>query len=168
MRRHLALVLAAALLLAACKSTSSTASGGATATTVAVTDTRAPGVTPDAIKVGVVYYDVSSLYSVLHINNGDWVKAYNAIFDDINAHGGIHGRKLVPDIIGINPASQTAADAACVKITQDDKSFVAVGFFLNDNVLCYVNTNATATIGGAQTPSRLAQARAPWNTVDAG
>ena len=32
--------------------------------------------------------------------------------------------------------------------------FVAVGFFLADNVLCYVNTNATATIGGAQTPAR--------------
>ena len=27
--------------------------------------------------------------------------------------------------------------------------FVTVGFFLNDNVLCYVNTNETAVIGGA-------------------
>ncbi len=169
MRRYLALALAAALLLAACKSTSSTtAGGGTTATTIAPTDTRAPGVTANSIKVGVVYYDVTSLYSVLHINNGDWVKAYNAIFDDINARGGIHGRKLVPDIVGINPASQSAADAACLKITQDDKAFVAVGFFLNDNVLCYVDTNATATIGGAQTPSRLAQAKAPWFTTDAG
>ncbi len=168
MRRYLALIVVAALLLAACRSTSSTAGGSATATTTPITDTRAPGVTSDSIKVGVVYYDVSSLYSILHLNLGDFVKAYDALFDDINAHGGIHGRKLVPDIVGINPASQTAADAACTKLTQDDKVFVAVGFFLNDNVLCYVNTNATATIGGAQTPSRLAQAKAPWFTTDAG
>jgi hypothetical protein len=31
-----------------------------------------------------------------------------------------------------------------------------------------VNTNATATIGGAQTPARLAQAKAPWFSTDAG
>ena len=57
---------------------------------------------------------------------------------------------------------------ACTQLTQDDKVFVAVGFFLADNVLCYVNTNATATIGGAQTPARLAQAKAPWFSTDAG
>ena len=68
----------------------------------------------------------------------------------------------------MNPTQQTAADQACTQLTQDDKVFVAVGFFLADNVLCYVSTNATATIGGAQTPARLAQAKAPWYSTDAG
>ena len=68
----------------------------------------------------------------------------------------------------MNPTVQSSADAACTKLTQDDKVFVAVGFFLADNVLCYVDTNQTATIGGAQTPSRLAQAKAPWFSTDAG
>ena len=169
MRKYLVPALVVALLLAACKSTSSSSSaGGATATTVAVTDSRAPGVTADTIKVGVVYVDLTSLESVLHINDGDWNKAYQAIFDDINARGGIHGRKLVPTIVGVNPTVQSAAETACTKITQDEKVFVATGFFLADNVLCYVGTNQTATIGGAMTPSRLAQAKAPWFTTDAG
>ena len=169
MRKYLLLTLVAALLLVACKSTSSTSTSASTNTTVApATDTRAPGVTANSIQVGVVWVDLSSLESILHINQGDFPKAYQAIIDDINAHGGIHGRKLVATIVGVNPTSQSAADAACTKLTQDTKVFVAVGFFLADNVLCYVNTNATATIGGAQTPSRLAQAKAPWFSTDAG
>ena len=169
MRKYLALTLVAALLLAACKSTSSSSNGAAaTVTTVPVTDTRAPGVTSDAIKVGIVYINLKPLESVIHLNQGDFAKAYQAIIDDINAKGGIHGRKLVPTMVSINPAVQTDADAACTKLTQDEKVFVAVGFFLADNVLCYVSTNQTATIGGAITPARLAQAKAPWYSTDAG
>ena len=170
MRKAVLLTLVAALLLAACKSTSSSTTSSATTNTTvsASTDTRAPGVTSNSIQVGIVWVDLSSLESILHINEGDFPKAYQAIIDDINAKGGIHGRKLVPTIVGVNPTSQSAADTACTKLTQDTKVFVAVGFFLNDNVLCYVNTNQTATIGGSQTPSRLAQAKAPWFSTDAG
>ena len=105
--------------------------------------------TATSIKVGIVAIDLSSLESFLHINEGDFAAAYQAIVDDINAHGGIHGRKLDATIVKINPTSQSAASAACTQLTQDDKVFVAVGFFLADNVLCYVDTNQTATIGGA-------------------
>ncbi len=169
MRKFLLVTVVAALLLAACKSTSSsTGTSASTATTAAATDTRAPGVTSNSIQVGIVWYDLSSLVSVLHINDGDFVKAYQAIVDDINAKGGIHGRKLVATFAGFNPTSSTEAQTACTKLTQDTKVFVAVGFFLADQVLCYVNTNATATIGGAQTAARLAQAKAPWFSTDAG
>ena len=170
MRKYLALTVAAALLLAACKSTSSTATGGggATVTTVPITDTRAPGVTDTTIKVGIVYVDLKPIESIVHINEGDFPKAYQALVDDINARGGIHGRKLVATIVGVNPTIQSAADQACTKLTQDEKVFVAVGFFLADNVLCYVDTNQTATIGGSMTPDRLAQAKAPWYTTDPG
>ncbi len=170
MRKYLLLTLVAALLLAACKSTSNSASTTASTgtTAAAVHDTRAPGVTADSIKIGIVWYDLSSLVSVLHINDGDFVKAYQAIVDDVNAKGGIHGRKLDASFAGFNPTSATDAQSACTKLTQDDKVFAAVGFYLADQVLCYVDTNATATIGGAQTAARLAQAKAPWFTTDAG
>jgi branched-chain amino acid transport system substrate-binding protein len=168
-RRTLVLMMVGMLLLAACKSTSSTSAGGsATASTTPITDTRAPGVTADSIKIGIVAIDLSSLESFLHINEGDFEAAYKAIVDDINAHGGIHGRKLDATIVKLNPTSQTEAGAACTRLTQDDKVFVAVGFFLADNVLCYVDTNQTATIGGAMTPARLAKAKAPWYSTDAG
>jgi len=168
-RKYLAPMFVAMLLLAACKSTSDQSTTGTSAppTTVAPTDTRAPGVTSNTIQVGITYPDLSSLEDILHINNGDYAKAYQAMIDEINAKGGIHGRKLVATIIGINPTQQSAADQACTKLTQDVKVFVTVGFFLNDNVLCYVNTNQTAVIGGAMTAARLAQAKAPWYSTDA-
>ena len=169
MRKYLAVTLVAALLLVACKSTSSnSAVKGASVTTTPITDTRAPGVTSNSIKVGIVYINLKPLESIIHLNQGDFAKAYQAIVDDINAHGGIHGRKLDATLVSINPAAPTDAQAACTKLTQDDKVFVAVGFFLADNVLCYVSTNQTATIGGAITPDRLAQAKAPWYSTDAG
>ena len=167
MRKFLVWTVAAMVLLVACKSTNGGSTTASTRTTVPVAqDTRAPGVTSDAIKVGVVYVDLASLKDILHIDNGDFAKAYQASIDDINAHGGIHGRKLEATIIGVNPTSQTAADTACTQLTQDDKVFVTVGFFLNDNVLCYVNTNQTAVIGGTMTAARLAQAKAPWYSTD--
>ena len=168
MRKYLAPILVATLLLAACKSTSDKTTTGSTSapTSAAATDTRAPGVTSNSIQVGVTYADLSSLQDILHINNGDFNKAYQAMFDSINAHGGINGRKIEATIIGVNPTQQSAADTACTQLTQDKKVFVTLGFFLNDNVLCYVSTNQTAVIGGTMTPTRLAQAKAPWFTTD--
>ena len=101
MRKFLVWTAAAMVLLAACKSTNGASTTASSRTTVpAAQDTRAPGVTADAIKVGVVYVDLSSLKDILHIDNGDFAKAYQASIDDINAHGGIHGRKLEATIIG--------------------------------------------------------------------
>jgi hypothetical protein len=51
-------------------------------------------------------------------------------------------------------------------LTQDDKVFVAIGFFLADNVLCYIDTNHTPVIGGEQTDERLSKATVAWYTTD--
>ncbi len=61
--------------------------------------------TSTSIKVGVVYVDLTSLESIIHLNQGDFAKAYQAIVDDINAHGGIHGRKLDATLVSINPTA---------------------------------------------------------------
>jgi hypothetical protein len=172
--------------LAGCKSTgatsasdaSSTTAGGSggtggpsgsvspTGTAAPIVDPRAPGVTDDTIKVGVPFVDLSSIKDIIKIDNGDFQKAYQAIFDDVNAKGGINGRKLQPIYAPINPVGTAASDAACTKLTQDDPVFVAVGFFLGDAVLCYVDTNQTAVVGGTMTADRLAKAKAPWYTTD--
>jgi hypothetical protein len=101
----------------------------------------------------------------LHLERVHAHRRDQVIFDDINAKGGINGRKLEPDFVPINPMGTAAADAACTKLTQDDPVFVAVGFFLNDAVLCYVDTNQTAVVGGSMTPERLTKAKAPWYTT---
>jgi len=157
----------AAMLLAACASDDDSASddGGSSGTEAPDATGPAPGVTDDTIKVGVTYVDVESLKaSGLNFNLGDHEAVYNALFDDINANGGINGRKIEPVFAPINPTSPTPAEEACVKLTEDEDVFVITGFFLNDAVVCPVSTHETAVVGGGMSPDRLEQAAAPWLT----
>ena len=140
-RTRWAAMAAAGLMLlgvAGCKSSNDSSSSGSTTTTSGsatsqvAKDTRAPGVTADALKVGITYPDLTSLKDVIDLDNGDYRKAYQAVVDSINAKGGIAGRKIDPIIAPINPVGANAAAAACTKLTQDEKVFVTVGFFLND------------------------------------
>jgi len=168
-RKYLVLAVVPILLLVACKSSSDgSASPGSTTGGTAAVDTRAPGVTADTIKVGVTYVDLASIKDVTGVDHGDYNTAYTAEFDAINAAGGINGRKLEPVIVPVNPVGTDAADAACTKLTQDDPVFVTIGFFLNDGVLCYVDTNDTPVIGGSMSAERLAKAKAPWYTIEVG
>jgi Periplasmic binding protein len=171
-----ALLATAGLLLTvvACKSSDDVASsGGATTTppaksTEVAKDPRAPGVTADAVKVGIAFPDLSSLKDVVHLDNGDYEEAYQAVVDSINAKGGIAGRKIDPIFAPINPIGANAAAAACTKLTPDEKVFVAVGFFPNDDVLCYLQTNPTPVVGGSMTQERLSKAEAAWYTTEPG
>ena len=176
-RTRWAVVATAAMVLlavAGCKtSNAASSSGGSTTTagsgsTEVATDTRAPGVTADAIKVGIAYPDLSSLKDVFDVDNGDYRKTYQAVVDSINAKGGIAGRKIDPVFAPINPIGANASAAACTKLTQDEKVFVAVGYFLNDDVLCYLQTNPTPVIGGTMTQERLSKAKVAWYTTEPG
>jgi ABC-type branched-subunit amino acid transport system substrate-binding protein len=155
--------------------TASTATSGSAVSTTAgptettytpVVDDRAPGVTADTIKIGITYVDFSKLKAVIGFDHGDYETAYNAIIDDINSKGGINGRKLEAVFAPVDPSVSDAAPAACTKLTQDDKVFVALGFFLDDQVLCYVDTNKTIAINGTMTAERLAKAKVAWYTTD--
>jgi len=173
--RGLALVLAGALL-AACtagddpeeSSEDEGASGASDPTTESAPTGPAPGVTDDSVKVGVTYVDLESLGDVVSISHGDYESAYQALFDDINASGGIHGRMLEPVYAPVNPVGTDGADAACLELTEDEDVFVVTGFFLDDNVLCPLETHETAVVGGVQTPERLERAGAPWFTMESG
>jgi Periplasmic binding protein len=173
-RTSLAAILVAGALLVGCTAGDDTASedtSGASDTTAGSTPVAtgpAPGVTDDSITVGVTYVDLASLGDVVNISHGDYELAYQALFDDINAEGGINGRTIDPVIVGINPVGTEAADAACVELTEDEDAFIVMGFFLADAVTCVVNTHETAVIGGSMNAELLDQARAPWYTTEAG
>src|SRR5215470_7051099 len=86
--------------------------------------------TKDQIKLGVTYVDLSALKSRgINLNHGDYEKSFNAVIND---------RKIVPVYAPIDPVGTDPAQAACVKLTEDDKVFAVVGFFLNDGPLCYL------------------------------
>jgi hypothetical protein len=87
-----------------------------------------PGVTATTIRVGIPYVDLAAVKSVgVDINWGSVPDAFNAIIDNINAHGGINGRRIVPSIVAVNPTGNTADATVCTQLTEDDTVFVAIG-----------------------------------------
>jgi hypothetical protein len=176
MRKNTALAALVALLLlaAGCTSgdtTKTSGSGGGTSTGSSTTlDPQeleeAPGVTADAIKVGITYVDLKAIAAVTTINHGDYEAAYRAVIDDLNNHGGIDGRKIEPVFAPVNPIGTQPAEQACVKLTEDDKVFVVMGFFQTDAVVCPLESHGTAVLGGEMTPERLQRAKAPWFSLE--
>jgi ABC-type branched-subunit amino acid transport system substrate-binding protein len=134
-RRPATAVGAALLILtsAACtvQSKNAAASGGAPSNTppagLTSSSTAAPGVTADTIKIGVVYPDLSSVKAFINIDLGDYEAAYNALIAELNAHGGIHGRRIVPVFGKLDVISPSAAQETCVHLTQDEKVFAVLG-----------------------------------------
>jgi hypothetical protein len=126
-----------------------------------VSTTLGTGVTAGTVKVGINYVDFAAIRNVINIDQGDFPAAYTSVINDINAGGGIHGRKIVPVFSAINPIGNASADAACTKLTEDERVFVAVGFFLGDGPLCYVKTHSTPIIGTSLTSQQAAGAKAP-------
>ena len=170
LRRSSAFFLAAVLLSAACTSgdDTTTESSGSDTTTAETTPSAtgpAPGVTDDTVKIGVTYVDTEALVaSGLNYDLGDHEAVYTALFDAINADGGVNGRQIEPVFAPIDPTNPAPAEEKCVQLTEDDDVFLVTGFFLTDAVTCVVSTHATAVVGGGMNPERYEQAQAPWLT----
>ena len=63
----------------------------------------APGVTDDSVKIGVTYVDLGVPRRHRHDRPRRLRVLYQALFDDINANGGIHGRTIEPVIVAHQP-----------------------------------------------------------------
>ncbi len=107
------------------------------------------GVTAATIRVGIPYVDVAAVKAVgVDIDWGSVPDAFDAVIKDINAHGGINGRKIVPYIVAVNPTGTAPAATACTQLTQDDDVFVAISPLM---ATCYLQDNVPVV--GAVLPS---------------
>jgi hypothetical protein len=100
-----------------------------------------PGVTATTIRVGIPYVDVGAapLRAVgVDLDFGNVPDAFNALIDNINAHGGINGRKIVPYIVAVNPVGTAPAATACTQLTEDDGVFVVIAPL---EATCYLEHN---------------------------
>lgn len=93
-----------------------------------------PGVTSTTIKFGAAYStDTGEANAALgaNLDQGDARQYYNALVKQVNAAGGIAGRKLVPSYFEVKSTSTASADsvdqAACEKWTRDDPVFAVFG-----------------------------------------
>ena len=62
----------------------------------------------------------------MNISWGSVPDAFDAVIDNINAHGGINGRKIVPYLVAVDPTGTAPAATACTQLTEDDTIFVAI------------------------------------------
>jgi ABC-type branched-subunit amino acid transport system substrate-binding protein len=122
----------------------------------------APGVTASSIKVGVTYPDVAAIRNLINVNPGNYQVAYTALFDQINAHGGLAGRKIEPVFAAVDPLGTAGAATACTQLTEDDKVFAVLGFFQAADTACYVNIHNVPIIGASLSAAQASQAKAPW------
>jgi hypothetical protein len=131
---------------------------------------HAQGVTPTSITIGIPYIDlvtVDKLYG-LHLNQGSYPEAYNALIRDLNAHGGINGRKVIATYAPVNPAVPTSGATSCTQLVQDDHAFAVLNPYFG---ICYleagvptINGTVTGTVSGQAAPNFTLQA--PANVYD--
>jgi ABC-type branched-subunit amino acid transport system substrate-binding protein len=109
----------------------------------------AQGVTDSTIKLGLVQPDYDCIKDFVDFNRGDQEKTYKVFVDDLNAHGGILGRKVEPVYRDFCPIGNAQALAACTSFTEDDKVFAVVGVFIDqsgDAQLCIAKNHQTVEI----------------------
>lgn len=125
------------------------------------------GVTADTITIGVTYLDIEQLVELgfSQATWGDQELVIQALADDINDRGGVNGRRLEVITDKYNPIGATEAEAACLRITEDNEVFAVLFGFLGPAEVantCIVDQQETILVGGTITEERLATARAPW------
>jgi len=136
------------LLLAACSSVSPSASATGSNTGL-VTTTKSSG----TVKLGLPYVDTAPLAAEgVNIDQGSYPDAFNALVANLNAHGGINGKKVITFTEKVNPVSSTAAASACTTFTQDNKVLAVIGPVYP---LCYQQggvASIAGTIGASSSP----------------
>src|SRR5579872_7054507 len=124
-----ALAAAAVVLTTALASIGTGPAGAATA----------QGVTASTIRIGIPYVDFAAVRAIgVNLNPGNYSDAYQALIANMNAHGGILGRRIIPFLDAVNPAQVAAADTSCTQLTKDDKIFLAIAPLMPD---CYLANN---------------------------
>ena len=135
-RLALVLVVVGAALVACgsgAKKTAAPTTTVATGAAVASSTTSAPltasfrGVTATTIKLGIVTIDYSCIAQFVNFNFGNQPAIAQIFINDLNAHGGILGRTIVPVFKSYCPIGNTTALAACTSFTEDAKVFAVLG-----------------------------------------
>lgn len=103
------------------------------------------GVSSSSIRVGLPYLNFAALQAVgLSIDQGSFPDAFNALIANLNAQGGINGRKIAPYLTEINPTSLASSTSACTVMSKDDSVFAVFGPLYP---VCYLQAGV-ATING--------------------
>ena len=87
--------------------------------------------TDSTIKVGVALVDFKCIEPYIQTTRVDEYKVYDAFINDMNAHGGVAGRKIVPVYKTFCPIVPAPALALCTTFTEDEHVFAVIGDFVD-------------------------------------
>ena len=102
--------------------------------------------------------DFSCIEQFVDVVEPEQQRAFQVYFDDINAKGGIHGRKLVPVFKTYCPLNLATELTACTSLTDDEHVFAAIGTFYDPNgnaQLCFARQHRTIIVGGPLTQALI-------------
>lgn len=128
-----------------------------------------PGVTEDTITIGYAYLDFDTLVEMglSPAGWGDQEAAFQSVVDAVNEAGGINGRQIEVVYDAYTPLGTEEAEAACLRLTEDQEVFAVLGGFLGPAEpanICIAGRQETILVGGVQSEERLGEVRAPWIT----
>lgn len=112
------------------------------------------GVTAETITVGAIVQDVAGAGRVgfgaaAGLDPEQQRRAWDSYFAELNAHGGINGRQVVPKYRTVDLFDPDSARAACTALTQDEHVFAVLsphGFWAGTR--CVAIENATPLVLG--------------------
>jgi hypothetical protein len=111
--------------------------GPITSTTHCPAAVAGQGVSATEIRVGVALVTLGALNSAIGIpTSEEHRRAYNAVFGDVNKHGGVLCRKLVPVFYDDNVIDSGSERAVCLQMQQDKVFAVLNNLFNNENLTC--------------------------------
>jgi hypothetical protein len=162
-------VVAAVVVLACSLGLALPAAAGA-ATPVDRASSNARGVTKSTINVVFPVVNLQALSSVYgfagDVEYTEQAKAIRLFVGQINAAGGINGRKINAIISSFNPASESDMRALCKDWTEGSPAAFAVldgvGDWTGDNELCVAQEGHTPFIGQWTTVSNWTQEGSPY------
>src|SRR5665213_1056013 len=120
------LMFSGALMLASFSAPANASSSpGSLSTTLGV------GITAHTVKVGVALVNFGCLEQYVNQIRTKQSQVYNAFIKYINTHGGIAGRRVVPDYQSYCPIQSAPALALCTQFTEDAHVFAVMGDFID-------------------------------------
>jgi hypothetical protein len=123
------------------------------------------GVTADAIEIAVMGVEADYLSDAGATYRGHSLAEISEPFvDEINAEGGINGRRLAARVVQFNPTSADSMQAACVEATEDHRVFAAVtgGGLYGDGEVCMADHETPLLTGNNSSEHTLYERDAGW------
>ena len=124
------------------------------------------GVTPTSIRVVFPWANLSAFEAAFSFNGSseDDVTSIHTYVDDINAHGGINGRRIDPEIVSYDPTNDADMKAKCQQWTQVEKVFAVIDTYAwhDDNQLCVTQQGHTPLLSGWTSVSNQLNQGSPY------